>query len=240
MNTLHTAFSLVLLLAGLAGARPPDSFVIRVQPAARRADLQVRTFITGTFGAVGGFQSTPIDDDGVLINAEYGGKPAETLKAVLYMPGCEMQLIRDDHLQTSTRESEFHCEPLATIPLNARIDPSAIPPDEDAYVEVSYLGSWAHSFFKILDGITMTLAVAEAPVAPDGSFTIALPDFASDPISVGIGKDAYLFFILRSRNTGNSVAFLQPDQSVRSQTGDLKIGAAYPSSVGFTAHPLHQ
>lgn len=240
MKTLQTALSLILVLAGLAGAQPRDSFVIRVQPAARRADLQVRTFITGSFGGVAGFQSTPIDDDGVLINTEHEGKPAETFKAVLYMPGCQMQLIRVDALQTASREAEFHCEPLAAIPVNARIDPPVIPADENAFVEVSYMGDWAHSFFKILDGMATTLAVAEAPVASDGSFTIALPDFAADPISVGIGKDAYLTVLLRSRKTGNLLAFLKPDQSVRSETGDLKIEAAYPSSVSFTAQPVRR
>jgi hypothetical protein len=236
VKALQTALTLIPLLAGLAGAQPRDSFVIRVQPTARRADLKVRTFITGTFGGVAGFQSTPIDDDGVLINTEYKGKPADTFKAVLYMPGCQMQLIRVDALQTAPRESEFRCEPLASIPINARIEQSILPADENAYVEVSYMGDWAHSFFKILDGMAMTLVVAEARVASDGSFTFALPDFAADPISVGIGKDAYLTVILRSRKTGNLPAFLQPDQSVRSETGDFKIEAAYPSSVSFTAH----
>ena len=234
MRSLRAAASLILLFAGLACAQPPNSFVIRVQPPARRADLQFRSFITGVFGGVGGFQSTPIDEDGILIANEYEHHPAETLKAVLYMSGCEMQLIRVDELRTAPREAEFHCRPLATIPLNGKIDASVVPAGEDAYVEISYLGDWAHSYFGLLDGMVMTLNVAEASVAIDGSFKVALPDFAADPISQGIGKDAYLSLILHSRKTGNILAFLQPDESFRNWTGDLKIAPAYPSPLSFT------
>jgi hypothetical protein len=230
----------VLSLPGLASADAPpvNSFVIHVETASHRADLQVHYFMTGIFGGVGGYNFTLVDDDGLLIPTEYEQKPAKTLRMVLYMPGCQVQLIRLDNLQAASREADFHCYHLATVRLRGKLDSSMIPFDQDPEVRVEYVAQWSHPFFGIMDGPVMTLGVGSTSITPDGFFVIDLPDFAADPISSNVGKDAYFMSTVRSRKSGNILAGLEADEPFRATpVGDLKIELEYPSPVAFFALP---
>lgn len=72
----------MLLVSSFAWVQPTSTFLIRVEDAARRADLQVRYFLTGGFGGCGGYESKPVGKDGFLISTEYEGKPAQTLNSL--------------------------------------------------------------------------------------------------------------------------------------------------------------
>jgi hypothetical protein len=224
------------LLVLLLPPQPPDAFVIHVDPPANGAALQVRYFITGAFGGVGGGErdATPVARGGISIPTSHDGKPAWDLKAVLYMPGCRMQVIRVDDLERQQpREAAFRCLPLATIPLYGRIDSSIIPAGDGAEVQVKYMALWADRLFGIEDGWMTTVPAGKAPVAPDGSFLIDLPDFSADPLSSGIARDAALMLFVTSLKTGSLLAYLTPPESLRTSANWLRVEHGYPAPVEF-------
>lgn len=181
-------------------------FVIRVTPAARRGELQVRYFLSGEFGGLSGFETRAVDADGVAIPGESQGKPVKSLRAVLFLPGCEMDTVRAGDLSSGPREARFLCRPLATTRLQGRAGRSLPEPGRRATVAVYYLAHWTHAFFGITDGAVPMFDLGSAPLAADGGFEVTVPDFAADAISSGVGRDAALWVRLRDAETWNPVA----------------------------------
>ncbi len=236
---------LAALIASLLGpiklrSEPPaDSFLIHVVERSRLSSLQVRSFITGDFGGVGGFEAKPFGEDGLLLSTQYRQQRAKTLRAILYSPGCALQVIRAENLQTAPREADFICQPLAQIRLGGKIDMTEIPDKGDLEVRVQYVAPWSHAFFGIMDGMVMTLDAGTSTVLPDGSFVINLPGFAADPISSNLGRDAYFFLTMRMKTSWNLVALLEVEAPLSATpNGDLTLEDAYPVPVHFLARPI--
>ena len=174
-SILEVVFSVCIwsCVALAQAAEPPvESYVIRVQAPSRSADLEVYSFITGTFGGVGEYRSKPLDKERIFIPTEYEGKSAKTLKAILYIPGCQLQLIRVDNLQLGPREAEFSCIPLPTIRLEGKIGPVPIQLGKGSELWVRYLAPWSHPFLGIFDGPVMALDAGTALIQSDGCFAI--------------------------------------------------------------------
>ncbi len=232
--------SLGLVLFSVFGypqEQPPNSFVIRVDPPSRRGDLQVYSFITGPFGGVGEYESKPINQDGLFIPTEYEQKPAKTLRAVLYMPGCRIELIRVDNLRFNRREAQFSCASLPTVKLDGRVELTAIHPARDSEVRVQYVAQWSHPFLGIMDGPVVMLDAGSASLESSGRFSIDLPGFALDPLSSDLAKDAYFMLTVRSKRSGEILASLRANEPLYAtpNTGDLTIELSYPSPVNFAA-----
>jgi hypothetical protein len=69
--------------------------------------------------------------------------------------------------------------------------------------------------------------VATGSVQPDGSFTIDLPDFQSDPLWASLSNNATLMFVLVDKTSGQRLATLSPPDDL-SSAGSLKIASTYP------------
>lgn len=147
----------VVISGGCLAAQEPF-FMIRCAGAIGRAE--VRYFLTGAFGGYGGFVRDA-DRDGVYRiplfvdrrteQADKRGTPAESLKAILYSPGCQFELLSVDLKATSNRTANFGCRPLPTIRLSGRILP--LPTDAGPLdIRILYLAAWDHAFFGFLDG----------------------------------------------------------------------------------------
>jgi hypothetical protein len=232
---LLLSFFLPHSLQGVADA--PDSkdvFVIAVDHSVKRENLQVRYFLTGDFGGYGDYKIEQDGENKILIHTEVEGKPAKSLKAVLYAPHCHIQTVSVDDLRESRREDEFHCIPLGEIELRGKFDRDASDQDRKLEIRVSYLGSWGHAFFGISDGQVLTLEMGSAFVQRDGSFHMALPNFAEDIDSRFQRENEAFWMVVRDSETRNIVAGLEAPASL-SIYGQLKIVSSYPSEVDFVA-----
>ena len=69
------------------------SFLIRLPQSVDTTGLSISYFMTGPFGGVGKYVRTKPDVREYLIDASYEGKPARTLKAIVYCPGYGIELI---------------------------------------------------------------------------------------------------------------------------------------------------
>jgi hypothetical protein len=207
-----------------AGAHP---FAVDFPAKLDLAKLQARYFIAGDFGGEGEFVFEKPGEHRILLHTAVKGSPATCLKAILYVPGCQLATIDVPDLAESPREFNFECRPLPTIPFTGRIGSAETITDPRPVVAVEYMAFWAHSFFGIQDGIVTTFQIATVPLGAGAVFKAALPDFSQDAVTQSHDTDlrkAKLSFMLRDATTWNILGRLD----------DLPIQSVYPPEVGFS------
>jgi hypothetical protein len=209
-------------------------FAIQVDPSVNAEELQVRYFMTGDFGGLGGFQVEQGGEHRIVIHTEEKGMAAKTLKIAFYAPHCHIQTISVDDLSESSREAEFHCTPLGDIKLQGKFSLGPTTPDRKIEVQIHYLGYWGHRFFGITDGAVLSFNIAKSPVGQDGSFQVFLPNFAESGGLPSQMEDACFSILVIDTNSGYLLAELKPPTSM-SRAGDLKIMPSYPQTVEFDA-----
>lgn len=197
---------MALLMVG-ASQRHPNEGVIRLR-FPRQADLtglSIRYFLTGPFGGFGSFVRTDPNTREYAIDTFHDGRPATTLKAIIYCPGYRIVLLTDRRVAArSDVVVPVDLEPLGWVPLSGRLvsAPSRLPAWQDLRIEVQYMAYWSHTFYGITDGIVESFKVATTGVASDGSFTLSVPDFAADPVEAKFGSGV-LRLVLREADSGN-------------------------------------
>ena len=206
-------------------------FTINVAPPTSAKNVQVRYFLTGEFQ--GAFSATTADGTGskIIIRTDHENKVATSFKAIAYAPGCQFVTISADDL-TATREGQFECQKLATTALHGSIPTSALQ-GKDFQVEVLYVCDWAQQFFHLSHAAVSPFVLTKVSVAADGTFTVDLPDFASDPSWSSFSSDATLKFYLIDPKTDSPIGELAPPASF-SDGNNLKVGINYPSELQFT------
>ena len=233
-RTLRTCSLLLLCAAMAAAGRGGDKkhlFLIRVTPPVNPESVQVHYYLTGDFGGYGGFQVETHEQE-IAIRLDQTSKPPKSLKAVLYAPGCEINLIRADDLKNGDREAQFDCHPLPAFDIPAAFPrPAALTPYQ-LDVEVDYIAPWTHEFFG--EGAAMRIMVGSVTAGRDGSFRLHLPDFSKDPLYSTLGKNAELHFYVRERSSGNVVAELKGPDPLTLPSGGMRIDAQYPAPLSFS------
>jgi hypothetical protein len=211
-----------------------NTFAIHVDPSVNAEELQVRYFMTGDFGGLGGFQVEPGGEHRIVIHTEEKGIAAKTLKIAFYAPHCQIQTISVDELSEISREGEFHCTPLGDIKLQGKFSRGPITPDRKIEVQILYLGYWGHSFFGIADGIVLSFNIAKSFVEQDGTFQVFLPDFAESGALPPRREDACFSVLVRDADSGYVLAELKPPDPLY-RDGNLKILRSYPQPIHFDA-----
>lgn len=203
-------------------------------------NVQLRYFIVGKFGGYGEFAFDTSDEHTILLHTEVKGVPAASLKAFLYVPGCQIATIDVPELAKSSRELSFECHPLPTIAFTGKIESGQPVTDPQPVVDVRYMAIWGLTFFGTPDSIVPAIHIATVPLEPTSVFHVTLPDFSKDAVTSSYEADplnARLNFMLRNAKTWNILGLLVP-QGSRSQFADLPIRSKYPPEVVFTLHKM--
>jgi hypothetical protein len=210
---MRTFFVVVIMLAVLPahigraqsqGVSGNHSFLLRLPPTVDTTGLKISYFRTGAFGGFGGFVETEPGVHDYAIDTSYENKPAETLKIIVYCPGYGMELINVSSLTDSLANSaSLELKRLPSVQLSGKIVAPEGSSLMDFKIEVYYLAYWAHEFFGIADGPVTTFKLASADVPQDGSFSVAIPDFARDPALDSIKEKGALRLKARESKTGN-------------------------------------
>jgi hypothetical protein len=196
--------------------------------------IQIHYFMAGPFGGYGGFIAPKPNQTDYEIDASTQGKLADSMKILVYAPGCKIQTFDLNLTRVPNRTERFACESLPQI----RID-GAIPRDlmhhENAELSVHYMAFWASSFFGVKDGPVIDFEVATATPDLDGNFRVEIPDFSADGKEPSHPGGASLHFTLRDCKTLNPIALnLSPEQQeYESETHELKILSSYPNGLKF-------
>jgi hypothetical protein len=204
-----------------------DIFTISVVGPTQAKDVQVRYYFTGEFGHLRASAASATDDNKIVIKTAFlQGKPAKTLKLIAYAPGCQFVTISVDDLAASNRQGEFKCTPLNPVQFYGKADISRFA-EKALQVSVLYNCEWAGDFFGV-HGAFSPFSVGRAKIDFDGSFTISLPDFSSDPLWDSLSNKATLMFVVGDGATGHSLAALRPVSDSAAKGGGLKVAPGYP------------
>jgi len=223
--------------AGRGQQEEPAPFEIRLPPEIRSEQVQVRYFLTGPFGGQGSFLKAEPEQNAYLIGTSVNHQAAETLKVILYAPGCQIVTIVVPSLSESEKTADVSCEDLPPMTFNGRVElpePLRTRPYE---VEITYMAYWAHDFFGIADGPITTFHLARVTPDEGGAFQVLLPNFTKDVVTESSHRNAGLQFIARERHTGNIVSFLVPAKEEQKNLRDLPIKPKYPTPVVFKPLP---
>jgi hypothetical protein len=234
---MKTLFGMVIMLAllpddiGRAQAQSfsgANSFLLRLPPTVDTTGLHINYFMTGAFGGYGAFVRTKPNVHDYVIDASYENKPAKTLRIIVYCPGYRMELINVASLADSSDSgASVELKPLPSVQLSGKIALSEGGVRKDYKVEVLYLAYWGHEFFGILDGFVTTFKLASAEVQHDGSFSVAVPDFANDPAIATFKEKGVLKLIAREPETGNFAYTLESAESL-GRDAEFEIATKYP------------
>jgi hypothetical protein len=221
-------------------AAQESSFTIRSADTPRR--LEVRYFLTGPFGGYGGFVQNsdrdgsyriPLSVDPQRERVGTTGVPAQSLKAILYAPGCQFQLLSVDLKTTSNRAADFECRPLSTVRLSGTISwPHA--DTRQSEVEILYVADWDHRFFGIGDGMVQQFRVGTARFNSGSRFQVEIPDFSKDAVTTE-KQAAYLQVRVIAHPGENQVERVVPPAALQYNGLGLKILSRYDSEISFSA-----
>jgi hypothetical protein len=201
-------------------------FTISVVGPTPVKDVQVRYYFSGEFGSLRASTASPTDDNKIVIKTVEQGKPAKTLRLIAYAPGCQFVTISVDDLSASNRRGEFKCTQLNTVQFYGKADVSAFA-EKALQVRVLYNCEWAGDFFGKQAGFS-PFSLGQAQIDFDGTFTISLPDFSSDPLWDSLSNKATLMFVIADSATGHPLATLRPSSDSGAKGGGLRVAPGYP------------
>jgi hypothetical protein len=208
-------------------------FVINLPVGIKSEQVQIVYFLTGTFGGYGMPVKPESGKDQYRITTTVDGKAADTLKALVFAPGCQIVKISISSLISTTKAS-FACETTTSLPFTGQIEQLGALRGHDYEVEIRLVGRWGLDFFGIGDGIEPTFHIASLTPDNNGSFRGQLPDLNQDVLinSVGSNKAAFSFAV-REKSTQNTLGMLQPTDKKYDLFGDLRLQPAYPDDIIF-------
>jgi len=211
----------------------PQAFLLNFPKSVDLTHVQIEYFLTGPFGGVGNHITSKPNLHQYWLDTTHEGKPADALKAIVYCPGYGLALIDAPALKDqATRIASVDLKPLPSIPLTGKVVPPAGQSLAGYKLVLIYEAVWGMEYFGYIDGMAPSFTVAQTGLAPDGSFTITIPDFARDPVINKFEQRILdgLKFTLRDPKTGNFPYGLLLPESL-GQRNELKIRAEYPAPL---------
>ena len=193
-------------------------------PHGMRSDkVQVEYFMTGPFGGYGIFVGPEPDHQTVDFRAAVNGKPADRIKGIAYLPGCEL-VVLDFPVAGTAMWRQLDCKPVPMVTLHGRV-PSAFV-GRKTEVAASYEADWAFDFYGIADGLATVFNLARSVPDQNGEFTLVVPNFYLQ----NLGHGSYALD-LRCRNCDDLAGPGVIGQTRR----ELSVAASYPLMIEFTA-----
>jgi len=172
-----------------------------------------------------------------VLNASVDGTAADSVRAVLFIPGCETSLL-DVAIQGKDELREAKCVPLPHWTLKGQIVDNAITKTGWLKVDVTYRANWVSKLFEsgveqanVFNKPLVEFDVASVQVSKNKSFSLELPILATDPAEQNAAAEdrGELIFTLRNTETKEAVTtgILRPDKFATS-SGGLELRMDYP------------
>jgi len=172
-----------------------------------------------------------------VIGASVGGAAADRVRAVVFIPGCEMNTL-DVAIRGKDVVREAKCALLPRWALKGQIVDAAITKTGWLKVDVTYRANWVSKLFEagveqanVFNKPLVEFDVASVPVSKTKSFSLELPILASDPVEKSAEAEdrGEYVFTLRNTETKNAVTMgvLRPDKFA-TPSGGLELKTEYP------------
>lgn len=231
LTPCSSLFAVIASVAVAQGDAQNQSPIITLYlpPDVASETVQISYFMLGSFGGYGGPVSTEKGRVLYDIPTSVDGKPAEVVKIIAYLPGCEIAKL-EIAMQGASEARTLACRPLGRVPLHERISPLSNAQTAKIEVEATYLAEWDHEFFGVTDGPVTNIHIATTTPDEEGHFEVELPDFFSQA-ELGVGS---FQFLLRDSTSGNIIATLKPVNMAKYFNG-LAVRSSYEPFVEFSA-----
>lgn len=244
-TTSPRALSLLLglaLSACVTGLPKPNhsidsSVSISLPTGIASENVQIIYHMTGSFGGRGGYVKPQRDLHSYQIETSAEGRPAESIKILVYATGCNFQTFDLVLSRDSAVHKEFVCDVLPEVRLRGQV-PEELIRGRKAELMIIYTAHWACDFFGLVDCTVPQFQIALVSLDESATFRVSLPDFGiRDP-----SHSATLRLILRDPRTWNPIApDLVPEvPEYRSGLLGLKIASSYPDQLKFIPNPNAQ
>jgi hypothetical protein len=225
-------FSALMAVSVCCAQTPPATFEFRIPDQVRPQDAFIRYVITGD--DFGGWINTKPGVSSYHVNIE--GRRTSSIRAIFYAPGCAIEMVDIALQSTVNRQHSFACEPLATEQVDGKVQTTGWLDGRNVRIEAKYVARWAPGFLGIAKEVPLTIPLAQrAPIAADGRFQIAVPNFLRDAHSGAANGTGELQIWAVDADRGAEIAHLIPLGNANSgdRTGSLKLSAAYPNGLLF-------
>jgi len=171
-----------------------------------------------------------------FITTTHEGRPATRIKALLYAPGCAIQILDLPVSGSNNQQYSFICRPLLSVSIAGALTRSDRLYGREVKLQAKYVARWAQSLLELGDGIVTAIPVGDvAYLSPDGRFRLSVPDLSQDPLAGASDHPGELQIWARDKTSDDIVAQLIPaaPRAIKTRMGGLKIQSEYPSETVF-------
>ena len=210
--------------------RTLPTVVLRFERNIDPSALTIYYYLTGPFGGLAQSADVPAQTWDHAITTSINKQPARRLRAYAYAPGYGYQLVDLDLTAgPPTRVIPIVFSRLGTVRLAGRVvRASDAGPEtrgqtrpEDLAVSAAFWSLWHCRFLDLSECMSGPRHIASAPIAPDGSFALDIPDFARDPA------------LARFPKKGELTITLGPAEDPYSLRGEGRVSLRLPVSDSY-------
>ena len=233
-------FRTLVFLAGVCSGqipqstgRPPRYIEIKLPDGVISESVFIRYILSGE--ELGGWVQPHTGVSSYFISTTHAGRPAARIKALLYAPGCAIQTL-DVPVSSLNAAIPFICQPLSNVWIAGILTWTDRLYGHAVNLQMNYVARWAQSFLGLRNGIVTTIPVGDvSSLAPDGRFSLSVPDFSRDALAGAPDHSGELQIWARDKNSNDVVAQLVPARPLllKTRMGGLKIRSEYPSETVF-------
>ncbi|HWE48673.1 MAG TPA: hypothetical protein VG273_02730 [Bryobacteraceae bacterium] len=228
-------FSAALLFFACSSCFGQRSIEIRLPHEVDSRTLFVRYVLAGE--TLGGWLQPLAGVSSYSISTMRGSRPASGIKAILYAPGCAIQVF-DMRLFPDQKNEQytFACHPVGNVIIAGKVVPADLLRERGVKLQARYVARWAAAFLGLHDEVLTVIPMgSETPLAPDGGFHLSLPDLARDDEAGAAGHNGEIQIWAKDRVNDSLVAQLAPTgvAEMATRMGGLKIKPLYPAEIVF-------
>jgi hypothetical protein len=225
----QVASSQLTVKTGRSEKASKPTIIINIPDPIPSDKIEIRYLLSGKFGGYGDYVHPEKNRHAYEIVAALNGIPADGIKVIAYSPGCAFKTYEFRFEDIREAQADFVCDPLPHVTLVGQVVPKSILAGHQAIVRISYLATWDHEFFGIMDGMVQQFELARATSDSDGNFSVDLPDFSVDPRTQQKGhNEAELFLSVVDQKTLNRLADRLVFSDYGTLGGMLQIRSWYP------------
>lgn len=192
-------------------------------------DVAITAGLSGSFGLFVGPPDEPANPHEYILRTTSPGVGAEALRAIIYCPGYKILKVERSRPDPLDGHMLAKMEKLPMVRLSGELHFEKEIPRSDLILSVRYSAWWAMDFFHMIDGGIGMFTVATVPVRRDGSFSVDIPDFSKDPVSMAGPSKADIGFFVYGK-TGGFSGDVVPTVGA-TEYGNLRIQPFYPKDL---------
>lgn len=232
----------MLVIAGIEAssviAPGKDDVVVEFDQGVALESVHVNYGLKGPFGAyVDLTERIRASGSRIALPAYNEGQRARSVRAMVYAKGCELATFVLDPLLPGSQRVRFKCRGLRTVMLRGAV--TGCPRPSELRLELRYVADWSDSFFGTLDGMDLSLPIAEIVPDAQGRFAIEVPDFASDRVTeLYRGQAGWSMTASRTGMRPDVRCVLRTAGQRTNGPGAFDIQREYPKELRFMATPF--